>query len=77
MESPEHMAHSMPCAIQSIMSIMSIMSIYTAPTLCIAPCALPTNPYPPSAAVRHALYLLPAKEWLFFVFPVLYYIFNG
>ena len=33
----------MPCAIQSIMSIMSIMSIYTAPTLCIALCALPAS----------------------------------
>ena len=33
----------MPCAIQSIMSIMSIMSIYTAPSLCIAQCALPAQ----------------------------------
>ena len=43
LEIPECITHSMPCAIQSIMSIMSIMSIYTAPTLCIAPCALPAG----------------------------------
>ena len=43
LEIPEHMAHSMPCAIQSIMSIMSIMSIFTAHSMCIALCALPAD----------------------------------
>ena len=41
------------------------------------PCALRPAPCQPSAAVRHARHLLSVKEWLFFVFPVLYYVFNG